>query len=347
MSQDYQRVETPNPHLMRARQILAAHPEVKSLFGNTPSSALHIVGIVLLQICIAILLRNSPLWEILLAGYFVGAIANHAMWVMIHECCHNMVFRSSTANNLINIVANLPIVFPSAISFKKYHLWHHRYQGELYGDADLAAPSEANLVGSSPLRKSLWLFTFFIFEGIVRPARINGVKLWCRWTILNTVVELSFLAALGYCFGWKAVAYLGVSTFFSIGLHPVGGRWIQEHYLFPGMGKPGQETFSYYGPINWVNYNIGYHNEHHDLMMVPWSRLPKLRSMAPEFYDTLDYHTSYTRLLLRFIFDRNVTLFSRVVRPDRSPSVRASESRAAEVASEALAAQSTAEPVLP
>ncbi len=338
MKSDYQRVETPNPHLMRARQILAAHPDVKNLFGNTPSSALHILAVVCLQIVIAILLRNSPIWEILLVGYVVGAIANHAMWVMIHECSHNLVFRSSAANNVMNIIANLPIVFPSAISFKKYHLWHHRYQGELYGDADLAAPLEARMVSNSPWRKTFWLFAFFIFEGIVRPMRINGIKLWCRWTVLNTIVELSFLGALADLFGWKAVFYLAVSTFFSIGLHPVGGRWIQEHYLFPGMGKPGQETFSYYGLINRVNYNIGYHNEHHDLMMVAWSNLPKLKAMAPEFYDSLDYHTSYTRVLLRFIFDRNVTLFSRIVRQDRSPTIRPSEGKSSIV---------TAEPVLP
>jgi sphingolipid delta-4 desaturase len=320
MKQDYQRVESPQPHPLRARQILAAHPEVKSLFGNNPSSAIHVIAIVLFQTAIAILLRNSPIWEILLAAYVVGAFANHALWVMIHECCHNLIFRSTNANNIINIVANLPIVFPSAISFKKYHLWHHRYQGELSGDADLAAPGEASLIGTSPLRKALWLLAFFIFEGVVRPMRIKGVKLWCRWTVLNAVVEFSFLGALGFFFGWKAVLYLAFSTLFSIGLHPVGARWIQEHYLFPDFGAPGQETFSYYGPINWVNYNIGHHNEHHDLMMIAWPNLPKLRAMAPEFYNNLGYHKSYTGLLFRFIFDRRVSLFSRTVRPDRASS---------------------------
>ena len=54
--------------------------------------------------------------------------------------------------------------------------------------------------------------------------------------------------------------------FFSIGGAPLGARWIQEHYLtFPG----DQETFSYYGPMNVLALNVGYHNEHHDLMRVP------------------------------------------------------------------------------
>jgi len=39
--------------------------------------------------------------------------------------------------------------------------------------------------------------------------------------------------------------------------------------------------------------------------------------MAPEAYDTLYFHRSWTRLLLTFIFDRDRTLFDRIVRPSR------------------------------
>jgi len=97
---------------------------------------------------------------------------------------------------------------------------------------------------------------------------------------------------------------------FSIGLHPVGARWIQEHYTYDF----DQETFSYYGPINWVALNMGYHNEHHDLPSIPWNNLPKLRAMAPEFYENLKYHSSWSRLLFQFIFDKRYSLYSRVER---------------------------------
>jgi len=59
---------------------------------------------------------------------------------------------------------------------------------------------------------------------------------------------------------------------------------------------------------------MGYHNEHHDLPSIPWKNLPKLRAMAPEFYDNLKYHTSWSRLLLQFIFDKRYSLYSRVER---------------------------------
>jgi sphingolipid delta-4 desaturase len=125
--------------------------------------------------------------------------------------------------------------------------------------------------------------------------------------------------------------YLVLSSAFSVGLHPLGARWIQEHYII----KPGQETYSYYGPYNWVSYNVGYHNEHHDLMVVPWSRLPKLREMAPEFYNNLYYHTSYTSLLLRFLFDRSLTLHSRAVREIRPETIDRFDRKSAEATSAA------------
>ena len=75
-------------------------------------------------------------------------------------------------------------------------------------------------------------------------------------------------------------------------LHPVGARWIQEHYAV----WPNQGTFDYYGPLNTVALNIGYHNEHHDFPEIPWRRLPKLREIAPEYYEPLGCHRSWVKL---------------------------------------------------
>jgi sphingolipid 4-desaturase/C4-monooxygenase len=39
--------------------------------------------------------------------------------------------------------------------------------------------------------------------------------------------------------------------------------------------------------------------------------------MAPEFYDNLKYHSSWSRLLFEFIFDKKYSLFSRIERAKR------------------------------
>jgi sphingolipid delta-4 desaturase len=130
---------------------------------------------------------------------------------------------------------------------------------------------------------------------------------------LNVAIQIAFDAAIYWFFGPKAFAYMAASFFFSVGLHPLGARWIQEHYLV----APPQETYSYYGPFNKVAFNVGYHNEHHDLPSVPWNLLPQIRSGAPEMYDSLVSHTSWTRLLLKFVFDPSISLFSRQERTER------------------------------
>ncbi len=306
----WRQVDYPEPHRERTRQLLAAHPEAKHLCGHTPSTAAWLVAVVALQFGLAYLLRGSPWWLILVAAYTIGAVANHALWVLIHEASHNLIFQSPPANAWMAILANLPIIFPGAIAFRRYHLLHHAYQGIDELDADLASPLEARLVGNSSWRKATWLLLYFAAQAL-RVPRLKKIKLVDGWYLTNVAVQLVFVAAVLWLGGAKPFAFLFFASVFAIGLHPAGGRWLQEHYLtFPG----DQETFSYYGPMNRVSFNVGYHNEHHDLMRVPWSRLPALRRLAPELYEPLHHHTSWTRLVLRFIFDPSLSLYSRVTR---------------------------------
>ncbi|MGO9135952.1 MAG: fatty acid desaturase, partial [Methylovirgula sp.] len=51
-----------------------------------------------------------------------------------------------------------------------------------------------------------------------------------------------------------------------------------------------------------------------DFPEIPWTRLPALKKMAPEFYDDLKTHKSWTKLFFSFIFDPRYTLYSRVDR---------------------------------
>jgi sphingolipid delta-4 desaturase len=309
-------VDYPEPHLARTRELLRAHPEVKALFGPTRVSFLLTLAVVGLQVGAGALCGRHGWAFTLLLAYTLGASANHALWVLIHECTHNLVFRSSRANSALQIFANGPIVFPAAISFRKFHLLHHRFQGDPELDADLASPDEAWLVQNVWWRKALWLLTFFVWQAL-RVRRLKRVKLWDGWYAANVLWQLLFLAGVWALGGIHGVVYLTLGSIFAIGLHPLGARWIQEHYLT----SPDQETYSYYGPLNTIALNVGYHNEHHDLMRVPWTRLPRVTQLAPELYRPLKHHTSWTRLLVRFIFDPRLSLYSRRIRTStgRSP----------------------------
>src|SRR4051812_9098171 len=164
------------PHAARTRAILEAHPEIRRLIGKNPWSMVLIVGLVSALFALAALLSSAPWWVVLLVAYTVGALIDHTLWVLIHEAAHNLVFRRSIPNYLAGIAANLPMVVPSAVSFKRYHLKHHSFQGVYALDADLPAEWEARWVGRSPLRKAIWLLLFPLVQ-ITRPFRIAEVPL--------------------------------------------------------------------------------------------------------------------------------------------------------------------------
>jgi sphingolipid 4-desaturase/C4-monooxygenase len=313
MGLDYIRVSYNEPHPGRGREVLAAHPEIRALAGPSPVSAIWTVLLVLAQFALALAVGGRAWYVWLPCAYILGATIDHALWVLIHECSHNLVFRSRTANRIVAITANLPLVVPGAISFCKYHLLHHRHIGELEFDAGVPGPTEARVVGRSAVAKAAWMIGFALVMGIVRPLRMKRIPFVDRWTVINVVVEFACIGLLLHWFGVAPFKYLVTSTVFAIGLHPLGARWIQEHFAL----APDQETYSYYGPLNKVSFNVGYHNEHHDVITIPWSRLPEVRRIAPEFYDGLQSYQSWTALLARFVRDRNITLFNYIVRPAR------------------------------
>jgi len=304
------------PHPLRRRAILAAHPEVATLIGHDPRTALITLAVVLGQTLVAALCGALGLeywWVAVLAAIGLGAFANHAMFVVIHDATHDVIFANLSANKWVGILADLPNTVPTAMGFRCYHIRHHSHLGDYYYDADLPSHWEARMFGRTWYGKAAWMFFFPVFQGF-RLGRLKAtVPMWGRWTFINGACALLYDAIVLALFGPNAILYLFASFWFSVGgLHPLAARWISEHYTF----DPAQETFDYYGSLNLVALNIGYHNEHHDFPDVPWSLLPALKAMAPSFYDGLKTHASWSGLLVRFILDDSFTLFTRV---DRSP----------------------------
>jgi sphingolipid delta-4 desaturase len=236
------------------------------------------------------------------------------LWVLIHDLSHDAVFESSWWNKVYHCIANFPIFFPAAISFRYYHRLHHSKLNTAYADPDLPGKMENKVFGTSTLGKMVWL-ALFAFIQILRTARF-GPSLGGNepWMVVNWITQLAYNYAMYHFFGWTGIIYMFAASVFAIGLHPLGTRWIAEHYSI----KAPQETYSYYGSLNYITGNIGYHNEHHDLPSIPWQNLPKVRAIAPEFYEDLWYHTSYLRLLWHFLTDSRFTLETRTVRLDNA-----------------------------
>ena len=311
MSDYFTEVDWPDAHLERRREILKAYPGVKALMGANPATAGFVFLMVGLQLAIAAGLGalDSHWLLVVVLAYVVGAFPNHALYVLIHECTHNLVFKRHWPNQVLGIVCDFALVVPGAMAFRKYHLLHHKHMGVEALDADMPTRGEARLIGNGRIRKALWML-FFSLSQAMRPMKIVGISLWDRWVLANAVAVIAVDVLVLVFLGPKALVYLLLSTFFGLGLHPLGGRWIQEHFVT----KAGQETYSYYGPLNRLCFNVGYHNEHHDFANVPWNNLPKLKALAPEYYDSLASYRSWTAVIGRFILDPALSTYSRIVR---------------------------------
>jgi len=49
---------------------------------------------------------------------------------------------------------------------------------------------------------------------------------------------------------------------------------------------------------------------------VPWTKLPALRKLAPDFYENIPQHKSWPLVIWKFITDPRVSSFNRVKRAD-------------------------------
>ncbi|KAL4889040.1 methionine aminopeptidase [Aspergillus ambiguus] len=326
---------TEEPHRSRRQAIIKAHPEVTKLCGPEPLTKYVVLGVVSLQICCAYLLRNTSMldWRFIATAYVIGATANQNLFLAIHEISHNLAFRSPMANRLLAIFANLPIGLPYSAAFRPYHLTHHKSLGVAGLDTDLPTAVEAFLLDS--LLGKAFFCTFQILFYALRPMFIYSPP-FTPIHLLNLFVQLSFDYALTQLSGpsLQPLYYLILSSFLAGSLHPCAGHFIAEHYFFAGVdhgtesirqqqtqqkpsavqGLPPPETYSYYGPLNILTYNVGLHNEHHDFPAVPWTRLHALHRIAAEFYEPLPCHRSWVWVIWTFILDRNVGLWCRVKR---------------------------------
>ncbi|KAL7677740.1 hypothetical protein ACOME3_003977 [Neoechinorhynchus agilis] len=140
--------------------------------------------------------------------------------------------------------------------------------------------------------------------------------LWLE--LLNALVQLAFDYAVFRLLGLKALLYLLCGTILGLGLHPISGHFLSEHYQF----FPGIETCSYYGWLNYITFNVGYHMEHHDFPNVPCYYLPKVKAIAPEFYDNLPCHYSWTKVIYDFIMRDDMGPATRIRRKTKYDQVK-------------------------
>ncbi len=122
------------------------------------------------------------------------------------------------------------------------------------------------------------------------------------WAVTYALASLAMIGGLFWIFGWEPLAYLFIAALFTTGfLHPLAFGMMLSNSHFHGY-QIYQPSASNYGPANWVTFNFGMHTEHHDFHYIPWFRLPRLRKIAPEYYNDLKQTRSFSALAFQFAF---------------------------------------------
>ena len=307
---DFYRSVTDEPHVGRRKAILKAHPEIETLFGPDSRPVPIVIALVASQWVLAYY-SNFVSWPIfLLVAYVYGGTVAHSLSLMTHELSHNLIFKGKSANEYFAMFCNCGMGMPAAITFKRYHMEHHQFQGIEGKDADIPTYWEGTF-----FRSKLFKLVYLIFmpvaygarPGIMQPKAISNLEL------INYAVVITSNFLLYQFAGASGLAYMLISLLLGLGLHPLSGHFLAEHYVY----TEGQETYSYYGPLNALTWNVGYHNEHHDFPRVPGWKLPLVKKMAPEFYDNLASYDSWTGVLYKFVMDDSISPFNRTIRAQK------------------------------
>lgn len=290
--EDFVYVSTDEPHSVRRKQILEKHPEIEKLFGYDMRPAPIVLAVIASQLTLAYYQQFWSFPVFFLVAWIYGGAASHSLSLMTHEISHNLVLPTPFMNEIFGIICNCGMGIPTSTAFKKYHMEHHQFQGDREYDQDIPRTWEGKVFRGT-FMKLIWLILQPLFYAL-RPT-IYRPKPYRPMDIINIMVVIALDAVLIVNWGPRAVVYLVLSTLLGMGVHPVAGHFIAEHYVFEDNG----ETYSYYGPLNYLCWNVGYHNEHHDFPRVPGFRLPLVKKMAPEFYDNVPQHKSWVNVLWR------------------------------------------------
>jgi sphingolipid delta-4 desaturase len=320
-------------HRERAKAMIKAHPEIKDLFGNDPSTAFWCLAAAGSQIGIAMAVSHGPWWLMLLVAYFIGTSINIMLFQLGHECVHNLVFKRQSWNRVMFTFTTLPMFLSGHHTWWAEHLVHHNDMGAKKDfisrrrtfflatrmTSPMFLPYSAFMLVTQAGRSIVGLVMYVfgsLLRGRLKPGKLTlavladehlvsgyekeGFTGWAVWYPFANLAMCGLLYAYG---GWISVVYLLASQAFFTGfLHPYCLGWVLGISHFHGARKY-QPTASHYGwLVNLLSFNAGLHVEHHDLMTIPWRRLPKLRKIATECYDDLETIPSYTWLALQFVF---------------------------------------------
>jgi len=310
-------------HIQMRRALLEAHPESAALSGPDHRGAYAAIALLALHWTVCWWVAQTSILVVFLTAFFFGQVVIHAAGALLHDTAHRLVFRGRRAKLAFDLLLETIMTsFSLQLTYQHEHVsLHHPYMGNYERDYEhedncrlLARrqfrhdhPGTEKLLVFGQLLVHLLPLGFLIADRIFLPIyqRATGRAVKDRLRRMDSTapppgerrlfmaVSLAALLFLFFAFGWLAVLYQVWSLSIFRGKAGVTnrGQSLSEH--------PGDDdinpTRSNYTWLNWLLFNTGYHNEHHTCPTVAWSRLPRLKALAPEIFNQADGQSYFER----------------------------------------------------
>lgn len=111
---DFEWDAAAEPHESRRRAILAKYGDrVRALYGPDSFVVVKVVVSLAIQLAIASVAAELPLWAFILVAYTIGGVINHGLTLAMHEVSHNLAFKSFAWNRAFGVFTNLALGIPA------------------------------------------------------------------------------------------------------------------------------------------------------------------------------------------------------------------------------------------
>lgn len=291
-------------HIERSKRLIIKYPQIKEISSVCIFLKYQIIFLFGLSIFFSYLSSFLDNIQYILFTWLIGGTLLNSITLGMHEVSHNHAFKSFLHNRILSLICDLSIGLPVSESFRRYHHLHHYEFNKVGLDTDLPSNIE-RIIFKGKLGKFIWVilqgFFYSIRPNIIKPLEITKIQLLSY--ILN-IIRFIIL----YQINIKAALFSIIAILIGTGLHPFASHFIAEHFY----NENKYETASYYGWMNIITFNVGYHVEHHDFPHIPGSKLPLLHKITNEYKNNIPIIKSWVLYLIKFIMDDNISLDNRL-----------------------------------
>ncbi len=247
----------------------------------------HLVILLATGCLVWLSLGGSWLWP---AMFLHGVVIVH-LFAPFHETAHSSAFRSRRLNEGVYWTTSLILGLPPT-HFRLEHAAHHAHTSDPAHDPEMITAGNTILgylwyasslpyfysLLSSLIRHPWGVFTP-VERGFIPPSQRRRVRqdAWLMWAAYAAVLAVSLgTGSTAALWLWLVPRLIGEPVMRVIRLSEHGAC-----PLVPDMLR-NTRTVLTFAPLQWLNWNMAYHAEHHSLPAVPFHALPRLHPhLAP------------------------------------------------------------------